>query len=201
MELDDLKTRWQQDTQIHTNSHQKDMKQLEAILQGKTSSLVTLLHQKYERIITSLMIGMGIYLVGVPLITGTPYAESAKLYIPYFALVIPLLLFYWLTFRRISGSVTSDQLQNRLNQLIKKLRRSRWQEMLLIAVAAIGLGGWRFAFGKGMTDILKPEVVIGYPLMIAFTGGLLLYTYRRYGRYIRELQEYQAEFEEQEKQP
>lgn len=196
MELDDLKNRWQQETDAFTNLNHKDMAHLENLLQAKTSSLVQVLHRKYERIITSMLLGMVLFVVGVPLLTDTPYADSGKLYLPYFMIILPLLLFYWFRFREIAGTVPADRLQPRLVQLIARLRRSRWQEMLLVVGLAVLFTGWRFVFGKGLTDIMKPEVLIGYPLVLLFTGLMLRYSYRRYERYIRELQAYLAEIGE-----
>lgn len=57
MELDDLKANWQQETKQNLDKNTQRMEQLKLVLQKRTTSTLTVLKKKYEKIITFLILG------------------------------------------------------------------------------------------------------------------------------------------------
>ncbi len=108
-----------------------------------------------------------------------------------------VLIFYWIRFKSINNLALSDDLKVRLRQLIQKLRKNLKLEVIFFIVTYLtAIVAGRFIFGKGTTDLLKPEVVITFVLSILFMGIILVLTIRRYKMQIAELQGYLNEYEE-----
>ncbi len=198
MELDDLKAPWRKDTVLHEQLNKKNMEQLQFIVQGKTTNLARTLKRKFEKIINSLMIGILIFTVFFMSISdGFAEPGTIKGFIKGLLVYMAVLIFYWIRFKSINNLALSDDLKVRLRQLIQKLRKNLKLEVIFFFVTyLIAIVAGRFILGKGMEDILKPDVVITFALSVLFIGTILLLTTRRYKRQIAELQGYLEEYEE-----
>jgi hypothetical protein len=197
MELNQLKADWQKlDTQEPLNP--KSMEQINAMIAGKTNHVVASVKKKYEKVLLSLMLSMLAVILLFPLLSdGFAYPGSVNGYVKGLFFYMLAVLFAWLKYRNLNDTRWGDDLRTRLVQLIDKLQRNKRIDGAFIVVmfAAVLLVG-RFVMGKGLTGILKPDVVAGGVLSVVLVVGLLLYITRSYNRRIRELEQYLSEFDE-----
>ena len=197
MELDELKADWRKlDTQKPLNP--KSMEQINAMIAGKTNHVVASVKKKYENVLLSLMLSMLAVILLFPLLSdGFAYPGSVNGYVKGLFFYMLAVLFAWLNYRNLNDTRWGDDLRTRLVQLIGKLQRNKRIDGAFIVVmfAGVLLAG-RFVMGKGLTGILKPDVVAGGVLSVVLVVGLLFYVTRSYNRRIRELEQYLSEFDE-----
>jgi hypothetical protein len=197
MELDDLKDKWQKETTIHSQLNTKSMEQVQIILHGKTTDLITSMKKKYEKIISIMLGGMLLAILFHPIITdGFTYPGSVNGFVKMMFFYLIILIFYWEKLKSINHIKLSDGLKERMEQLLKMLQKNLRIEvsfvvLFFIAILVIG----RFVYGKGLQDLDDRGVVIGFPLAILVTGSMIYFIISRYKKQILELKEYLSEYE------
>ncbi|RDV16365.1 hypothetical protein DXT99_03960 [Pontibacter diazotrophicus] len=198
MELDDLKAKWQSETTNHSHLNQKSMAQIQDILNGKTTDLITSMKRKYEKIISIMLGGMLLMVLVHPILTdGFTYPGSINGYVKLMFFYLVLIIFYWQKLKNINHLQLSDHLKERMEQLLVMLQRNYKTEVTFVVLfffSMIIIG--RFFYGRGLQDLDDTGVLIGFPLSILFTGAVIYFIVRRYKHQIKELKEYLAEYEE-----
>lgn len=197
MELEDLKARWQKDTNVHTRLNTKDMQNIQTILTGKAADMITSLKRKYEKIIGTMLGGMLLIVLVFPFLSdGFSWPGSVSGFAKAMFFYLILILFYWAKLKTVNNLELSDHIKERLEQLLTMLNKNLRIELYFVAaffVAFIVIG--RFFYGHGLEGILKPEVIGGSVIAVAFTGLVLLLINRRYKKQISELEGYLGEYE------
>jgi hypothetical protein len=197
MDLDKLKANWQKESEFLTQNNIKNMEQLNLILNGKTYDLITSLRKKYEKIIGIMLGGMLLTVLFMPLITdGFTFPGSINGFVKMMAFYLILIIFYWMKFRSINNLELSENIRERIQQLLKMLKKSLRLEVsfvLLFFAAIIVIG--RFVFGKGLQDLDDRGFLISIPLSILFTSAMIFLIFRRHKTRIVELEKYLKEFE------
>ena len=194
MELDDLKTNWKKETSA---ASAKSVEQLHAILKSKASSLLTTVKKKYEKIISIMLGGMLVYILAMPVLTdGFTYPGSVNGFAKAMFFYLVLIIFYWEKLKTISNLELSDNLKERLEQLVRKLKRDRRNEIGFVIALFTGfiiIG--RFFYGKGLNGIFNTDVVIAFFLGVVFTGIVIYLILQKHGKKLQELQRYLSEYE------
>ena len=196
MELDNLKAKWQKDAEKHSQLNKKDMDQIRFILRGKASDLITSVRKNYEKIISAMLGSMVLILIVFAVISdGFTYPGSAYGFAKCMFFYLVLIIFYWEKLKNVNNLELSDHLKERLEQILKMLKRNQRIEVTFAGfffVAFILVG--RFFYGKGLNDIFKPEVVIGFAVAVLFTGFVIHRIIKRYKRQINEMEGYLGEY-------
>lgn len=174
------------------------MEQINAMITGKTNHAVASVRKNYERVLLSLMLSMLAVIVLFPLLSdGFAYPGSVKGYAKGLFFYMLAVLFVWYKYRNLNDTQFSNDLRTRLLQLTGKLQRSkRIDGAFIVTMFASVLLIGRFAMGKGLTDMLKPDVIAGGVLSVVMVTGLVIFITRSYNRRIRELEQYLSEFDE-----
>ncbi|MEJ7766422.1 MAG: hypothetical protein WKF89_01330 [Chitinophagaceae bacterium] len=196
MELDDLKANWQKENEHYTQTNKKNMEQLQLILHQKTDDLVTVMKKKFEKIISILLGGMLLFVLVSPLLTdGFTYPGSVNGFAKMMFFYLALLIFYWQKLKSINHLQLSDHIKERLEQLLKMLKRNQKIEisfLVLFFVGLITIG--RFFYGKGLENLDDKGVIIGFPLGLIFAGIMFYIIRKRYSKEIAELKTYLDEY-------
>jgi ABC-type multidrug transport system fused ATPase/permease subunit len=197
MELDDLKASWQKDAANYSELNKKSIEQLDVILQKKTGDLISLMKRKYEKIISMMLGSMLIVVFVLPIITdGFTYPGSAVGFTKWMFLYLVLIVFYWIKFKSINNLELSDQLKERMEQLLTVLKRNLRIEVtfaLLFFLLLVGLiAAGRIYAGKGLGNLNYWGAVV----IVPFTGAMIYLITRRYKEQINELKGYLKEYEE-----
>lgn len=190
MELDDLKARWQKEIHQHTESNKKNMKELHALLHGKTMDFITTVRKKYERIISIMMLSMMLTVLIQPIMNdGFTFPGSTSGFVKMVFFYLLLIFFYWTKLLAISNLRLSDHIEERLTQLLSMSKRNLRIEVLFVIgfVITLILVGW-FFYGKGMANLDDLGVRISLPLTFIFTGAFIYVIIRRHKKQIAELQ-------------
>ncbi|WP_147294166.1 hypothetical protein [Pontibacter diazotrophicus] len=174
------------------------MAQIQDILNGKTTDLITSMKRKYEKIISIMLGGMLLMVLVHPILTdGFTYPGSINGYVKLMFFYLVLIIFYWQKLKNINHLQLSDHLKERMEQLLVMLQRNYKTEVTFVVLfffSMIIIG--RFFYGRGLQDLDDTGVLIGFPLSILFTGAVIYFIVRRYKHQIKELKEYLAEYEE-----
>lgn len=197
MELDDLKANWQKETENYSQLNKKNMQQMQFILHQKTADLITSMKKKFEKIISIMLGGMLIFVLVFPFISdGFLYPGSINGFAKMMFFYLVLIIFYWEKLKNINNLDLSDHIKERLEQLLKMLRRDRRIEMIFLALFFIGfiLVG-RFFYGKGLSNLDDRGVMIGFPLALVFTGIMIYVIIKRYQKEMSELKKYLDEYQ------
>ena len=199
MELDDLKDGWEKETDYQIGSGRKDINQLQFMLHNKAGDMLTRIRKRYEMIISCLLFSVMIYALVHPVISDDfNYPGSASGFVKGMLLYMLVLLFYWLKLVNINNLSLSDQIKERLEQMLRLQKRSLRLEAGFIVLAFIG-GPLvsRFVYhGKGLTDLDDPGVRIAVPAGLLLMGVILYVIVKRHRRNINELQWYLGEYRE-----
>lgn len=194
MELDDLRTNWKKETAA---ASAKNVEQLHAMLKRKASGLLASVKKKYEKIISIMLGGMLVYILAMPVLTdGFTYPGSVNGFAKAMFFYLLLIIFYWEKLKTISNLELSDDLKERLEQLVRKLKRDRRNEIVFVIALFTGfiiIG--RFFYGKGFNGIFNTDVVIAFFLGLVFAGIVIYRIVQKYGKQLRELQEYLSEYD------
>jgi hypothetical protein len=197
MDLDKLKASWQKEIETNSQINKKDMEQLKLLLNGKTYDLITSLRKKYEKIIGIMLCGMLITVLFSPIITdGFTFPGSINGFVKMMVFYIVLIIFYWTKFRSINNLELSENIRDRIEQLLKMLKRSLKIEVsfVFIFLAAIVVIG-RFIFGKGLENLNDTGFLISVPLAFLFSSAMLYLIVKRHKDKIKELESYLKEFD------
>src|SRR5689334_3713008 len=125
MELDDLKGSWQKEAGQHAESNKKNMKELNALLHGKTLDFLTTVRKKYERIISIMMLSMMVAILIQPVMTdGFTFPGSMSGFVKMVFFYLLLIFFYWTKLLAISNLQLSDHIEERLTQLLSMSKKN-----------------------------------------------------------------------------
>jgi hypothetical protein len=199
MELDDLKAGWKKETASEIEIRRKDMDQLQSMLHNKTTDLLTRIRKRYEMIISCLLISVLLYTIIHPVISDDfTYPGSTSGFVKGMLLYILVVFFYWLKLVSVNNLNPSNEIKDRLSQMLRMLRRNLQIEMGFVVLVFIG-GPLvsRFVYhGKAFTDLDDIGVRIAVPAGILLLGVILYIIRNRYTKSIRELEGYLAEYAE-----
>lgn len=195
MDIDALKAGWKYNSGPSADE-QSYFDRLPALLQSKTVDMITATKRQYERVITVLLGSMVVATLTMPALTdGFTYPGSPQGFVKMIFFYQLILLFYWVKLRTVSDLTLSDSIPERLEQLLTMFRRGLRTEVifivtLLLAVIFVG----RFFYGKGLSGIQAPDVLVGLALSVVFTGAMLILVRKRYRAKIAELKHYLQEY-------
>jgi len=199
MELDDLKAGWEKETDYQIGSGRKDISQLQFMLHNKAGDMLTRIRKRYEMIISCLLFSVMISILVHPIISDDfNYPGSASGFVKGMMLYLLVLLFYWLKLVNINNISLSDQIRERLEDMLKWQKRSLRLEAGFIVLAFVG-GPLvsRFVYhGRGFTDLDDIGVRIAVPAGLILMSIILYIIIKRHRRNILELQGYLAEYTE-----
>lgn len=195
MDIDALKAGWKKSSSLSADE-QSYFDRLPTLLQGKTADMITVTKRQYERIITLLLGSMVAATLAMPLLTdGFTYPGSPQGFVKMMFFYQLIILFYWAKLRTVSHLSLSDSIPERLEQLLSMFRRSFWTEVIFIVSLLLGVVFvGRFFYGKGLTGIRAPDVVVAFALSVVFTGAVLALVRKRYRARIAELTAYLQEY-------
>ncbi|HEY4653148.1 MAG TPA: hypothetical protein VIH22_01470 [Cyclobacteriaceae bacterium] len=199
MELDDLKAGWKKETASEIEIRRKDMDQLQSMLHNKTTDLLTRIRKRYEMIISCLLISVLLYTIIHPVISDDfTYPGSTSGFVKGMLLYILVVFFYWLKLVSVNNLNPSNEIKDRLSQMLRMLRRNLRIEMgFVVLVFTGGPLVSRFVYhGKAFTDLDDIGVRIAVPAGILLLGVILYIIRNRYTKNIRELEGYLAEYAE-----
>ena len=199
MELDDLKAGWKKETASEIEIRRKDMDQLQSMLHNKTTDLLTRIRKRYEMIISCLLISVLLYTIIHPVISDDfTYPGSTSGFVKGMLLYILVVFFYWLKLVSVNNLNPSNEIKDRLSQMLRMLRRNLRIEMgFVVLVFTGGPLVSRFVYhGKAFTDLDDIGVRIAVPAGILLLGVILYIIRNRYAKNIRELEGYLAEYAE-----
>jgi hypothetical protein len=199
MELDDLKAGWKKETASEIEIRRKDMDQLQSMLHNKTTDLLTRIRKRYEMIISCLLISVLLYTIIHPVISDDfTYPGSTSGFVKGMLLYILVVFFYWLKLVSVNNLNPSNEIKDRLSQMLRMLRRNLRIEMgFVVLVFTGGPLVSRFVYhGKAFTDLDDIGVRIAVPAGILLLGLILYIIRNRYAKNIRELEGYLAEYAE-----
>jgi hypothetical protein len=199
MELDDLKAGWKKETASEIEIRRKDMDQLQSMLHNKTTDLLTRIRKRYEMIISCLLISVLLYTIIHPVISDDfTYPGSTSGFVKGMLLYILVVFFYWLKLVSVNNLNPSNEIKDRLSQMLRMLRRNLRIEMgFVVLVFTGGPLVSRFVYhGKAFTDLDDIGVRIAVPAGILLLGLILYIIRNRYTKNIRELEGYLAEYAE-----
>lgn len=195
MDIDALKAGWKKNSSI-SEEEQSYFDRLPALLQGKTADMITVTKRQYERVLTLLLGSMMAATLVMPILTdGFTYPGSSHGFVKLMFFYQLIIAFYWAKLRTVSHLTLSDSIPERLEQLLSMFRRSLWTEVVFILSLVLGVVFvGRFFYGKGLSGIDAPDVLICFALSIAFTGTVLAVVRKRYRARIAELTAYLQEY-------
>jgi len=208
MDLDNLKARWQKDSDGYAELNKKGMEQLQLILKEKTSGTLVKVKKKYERIISFILIGIFLNIVISPFLhwilgdSGPVLRMPALLPLLTFVTVcLMLMFFYWMKYISLKEITPADDLKLTLTEQIRQLKKSFKQEtffliMLFLLLFTIGRMVSQYQGNGNFADIFRADIMLA---MLAGVGLLLFGIWQRkkhYDRNIAELNLYLAELGE-----
>jgi hypothetical protein len=209
MELDDLKINWQKESTQNLELNKQTMEQLQLILKEKTSAALSGMKNKYERIITLLIMGVLFNVILHPFLhflLGDPGPVFRLTYsgllvsMTFVVLCLVVIFFYWIKFKSMPANTINTELKVTLSQNINNLKKSLKQEVVFIITLFVAL----FTIGRMVSQYLGNGDfgdVFHTDIMLAIAAGVLMfafYLYKRvkfYNRNINELQQYLNEYE------
>ncbi len=208
MELDELKDKWQKENVEHSQLNQKNMEQLQLILQKKTSGVLVNIKKKYEKIISILLVGMFANILISPFLHWILGEEGPVFRMPsllplltVILLCIIILIFYWIKYISFNSNIVENDLKTSLAESIRNLKRSFRHEAWFLIVLFFGL----FIAGRSTSqaegngefwDIFRMDI------MFSLLAGCLLFAFalflrsKQYKKNISELEGYLSEFNE-----
>jgi ABC-type thiamin/hydroxymethylpyrimidine transport system permease subunit len=187
MDIDALKAGWKKNSGLSAEE-QSHFDRLPALLQGKTTDMITVTKRQYERVITVLLGSMVVATLAMPLLTdGFTYPGSPQGFVK--------MMFYWAKLRTVNHLTLSDSIPERLEQLLTMFRQGLRTEILFIVSLLLGIVFvGRFFYGKGLSGLWAPDVLTAFALSVVFTGALLWFVRKRYRAKIEELKTYLREY-------
>jgi hypothetical protein len=196
MELDDLKAKWQQETATSAQLNAKTMHQIETVLNGKALDMIASLQLKYEKIISRMLIGMLLIIFGFPFLSdGFTYPGSVNGFAKAMFFYLVLIMFYWAKLTSVNHLELSDQIKERLEQVLRLLNKNLRIELLFVLVFFVGfIVVGRFFYGHGLEGIFKPEVVVDSGIGVFFTACVLFLINKHYKKQISEFEQYLEEY-------
>ncbi|WP_207536373.1 hypothetical protein [Desertivirga arenae] len=210
MELDELKARWQQESEKNIDINNQSMEQLETILRQKTSSTLGHIKEKYKGIISYLMVGLLLNIIVSPFLHFLLGDEGPVFRLTFnglFALVTFLTLglivvfFYWLKYSAFNTEVADTDVRTTLEQKIRALRRSLRHELTLIigifiSIFIIGRASSQYLGNGSFSDIFRKDILLSLGAGVLILIFYIVKRVKAYNSYIRKLEEYLAEFED-----
>ncbi|MBT1710501.1 hypothetical protein KK062_19815 [Fulvivirgaceae bacterium PWU5] len=195
MDIDALKAGWKKTSGLSAEE-QSHFDRLPALLQGKTTDMITVTRRQYERVITVLLGSMVVATLAMPLLTdGFTYPGSPQGFVKMMFLYQLIVLFYWAKLRTVNHLTLSDSIPERLEQLLTMFRRGLRTEIIFIVSLLLGIVFvGRFFYGKGLSGLRAPDVVTAFALSVVFTGAMLWFVRKRYRAKIEELKTYLQEY-------
>ena len=197
MELDDLKAHWQKDIERHTELNKKSMEELQRLLHSKTSDFITSVRKKYEKIISIMIMSMMIAVLMQPVISdGFTFPGSMSGFVKMVFFYLMLILFYWTKLLAINNIQLSDQIKDRLTQLLTMSKRNLRIEVgfVIFFIVSLILVGW-FFYGKGVANFSDLGFRISAPFAILFAVAFIYVIIRRHKKQIAEIQSLLDEYE------
>lgn len=198
MELDDLKAAWQNDAVNYTKANIKNAQYLQEVLNGKTADLITSMKKRYEKIISAMLGSMILMVLVFPMLSdGFTYPGSVNGFAKAMFFYLVLIIFYWVKLKIVNHLELSDHLKERMEQLLKLLRKNLRMEVtfgLLFFMGLLLIG--RFFYGKGLENLNDTGFLIGLPLSVLMVGILIFLINKRYKKQITELETYLAEYDQ-----
>lgn len=192
MELDDLKGRWQAETNALPQHSPEDVALL---LKSKTTDLHSRVRSKYQRILNTLLGSMLLLVMVFPIIAdGFAYPYSAMGFAKCMGLYLVLIIFYWEKFKYVNRLELSDGIQPRLQQLLQYARHSLRLEVGFVLVFFAGIMILSVVTRHGPTAFANPSVWIGFSVSLVFAAAMLVLIISKHQRVIRELKTYLAEY-------
>lgn len=211
MELDDLKASWQQENTDKTRLKQKNMEQLQIILNKKTSGIMQRVKSKYEFAISVLLIGVFLNVLISPFLhwlLGEPgpvfrmpdFKSLSSLFVVVLMFVV-VLFFYWIKYTSVQTQVYSDDIKLTLLENIKKLKKSFRQEVFfLISFFVVFFIIARLhsqILGNGdFWDIFRKDILLSMLLSVTFFAVLIYRRAKHYYKNIKEFESYLSEYNE-----
>lgn len=196
MELDDFKSKWQQENEKLARQQYKAPAAIEQLLAHKTTDLVAVMQRKYEKIITMMLGSMLLMILVFSTISdGFAYPGSAYGFARCMFFYVLLIAFYWLKFRTVLHLTLSDFLEVRMMQLLGVLEKSRRIEIIFCSVFYVALMvAGRFFYGKGLEGLFTLQMLGLFLLSLVFAVTMIWLVARRHTRQIRELKQYLEEY-------
>lgn len=206
MELDDLKINWQKESSQNLEVNKQTMEQLQLILKEKTTTTLSGMKKKYEKIIRLLIIGVTANVILSPFLHFLMGDDGPVFRLTYsgvftiitFVLIcLVVIFFYWVKYR--STPVVNTNLEVTLSQNIASLKRSLKREVVFIIALFVML----FIIARMTSQYLGNGAfgdIFHTDIMLAIGAGVLMfafYLYKRvkfYNRNINELQQYLNEY-------
>ncbi|WP_207421664.1 hypothetical protein [Desertivirga brevis] len=210
MELDELKARWQKESEENINLNNQSMEQLETMLKQKTSTTLGHIKNKYRGIISYLMVGLLLNIIVSPFLhfllgdEGTIFRltfSGLLSLVTFLAIGLIVVFFYWIKYSAFNIEVSNNDVRTTLEQKIKALKRSLKQELafiiaVFISIFIVGRASSQFLGNGNFGDIFRKDILLS---MAAGTLILVFYIIKRvkaYNSYIDKLEEYLGEFED-----
>lgn len=206
MELDDLKIKWQKESNQNLEHNKQTMEQLQLILKEKTSATLSGMKKKYEKIIRLLIIGVTANVILSPFLHFLMGDDGPVFRLTYSGLLsiitlvvicLAVIFFYWVKFK--SKPVINTNLEVTLSQNINSLKTALKQEVIFIITLFVML----FAIARITSQYLGNGAfgdIFHTDIMLAIGAGVLMfafYLYKRvrfYSKNINELQQYLSEY-------
>jgi hypothetical protein len=197
MELDNLKSAWQQNANQFAEVNKKETSYLESIIKGKTLDMIELLRKKFKRIIMFASIGMVNMAIVFPFLSdGFTYPGSVNGFVKMVFFYILVVAFYWTKLKSIQYLELSDHIKERLEQLLMMMKRNMKIELWftgIFMVSFIVIG--RFFYGKGLSRLSDTGFLISFPITLIFAGLIIRMIIKRYQNLIGELNTYINEYQ------
>jgi hypothetical protein len=208
MDINDLKTRWQQESDQNLTNNHKNMEQLQAIIEKKSAGTLGGVKQKYARIITFLLCGLLFNVLINPFLhfllgdEGPVFriTEGGLLAIAVLLIAgLLVVLFYWTKYRSMDTSPDGD-LAGNLRRNIRILKRDMLVEsafiVALFALVFVAARAGSAYLGHGaFWEIGKKDVMLALCAGIGVMGFYVWRRWRTLRQGVKELEGYLGELQ------
>jgi hypothetical protein len=210
MDFDELKNRWQAESDKNIHINEQSMEQLHVMLKEKTAQTLNGIKEKYKGIISYLMIGLLAniaispflhYLLGdgKPVFRITTGGLLSMVVILSVGLIT--VFFYWIRYATLSTELISADIKSTLKENIVKLQKAFIQEtifILFIFVTLFVAGRLTSEYlGNGdFGDIFRKDILIALSLAIVIMCFYIFKRKQMYNRNINQLKGFLNELED-----
>jgi len=210
MDLEELKNRWQTESDKNINLNKKSMEQLELLLKEKTSRTLLGIKERYRGLISYLMIGLLFNIIISPFLHYFLGDEGPVFRLTFGGLLslavilttgLIVLFFYWIKYTNLKTDLTQLDVRTALNDHLAKQKKSLRQEVFLIlAIFASLFVVARLSsqyLGHGdFQDIFRKDILSALGIGLLIMGFYIFKRWQMYSRNIKQLRGYLNELTE-----
>ena len=211
MDLDELKNRWQAESDKNIDSNKQSMEQLQLMLKEKTAEALNGIKEKYKRIISYLMMGLLANMAVSPFLhyllgDGKPVFRITTGGLLSMVVILSIglitVFFYWVRYAGFNTDLVSADIKTALKENITKLKRAFIQETVFIlaiftALFVAGRLSSQYLGHGAFGDIFRRDILIALGSAIAIMCFYIFKRRQMYNRNIRQLTNYLSELEGQ----